>query len=85
MTRFWLIVAWTWTVLAAGGGALLLIDLGPWPLRNGWFALLSGIAACPLTAWLAKQGFGITLSGRTQFATAALIWLAGQIARRTGF
>lgn len=84
MDRVGLIAAWAWTILAAGGGTMLLIERGPWRLTNGWFALLSGIAACPLTAWLAKQGFGITLSGRTQFVTAVLIWLAGQIARRVG-
>ena len=85
MARVGLIAAWLWTILAAGGGAMLLIERGPWPLTNGWFALLSGIAACPLTAWLARRAFGIALSGRARFAAAALIWLAGQIARRTGF
>jgi len=79
-----MIAAWAWTVLAAGGGAMLLIAEGPWPLTNGWFALLSGIAACPLTARLANRVFGITPSGRARFAAAALIWLAGQIARRAG-
>jgi hypothetical protein len=43
-----LIAAWAWTVVAGGGGLLLLLEKGPWPLTNGWFALLSGIAACPL-------------------------------------
>jgi len=76
--------AWAWTILAAGGGAMLLIDKGPWPLTNGWFALLSGAAACPLTAWCAKRWFGIRLSGRAQFVAAVVIWLAGQIARRIG-
>jgi hypothetical protein len=63
---------------------MLLIERGPWPLTNGWFALASGVAACPLTAWLASRSLGVTLSGRVRFAAAALIWLAGQIARRTG-
>jgi hypothetical protein len=62
---------------------MLLIQRGPWPLTNGWFALFSGIAACPLTAKLLKRG-GIAFSGRARFATAGLIWLAGQIARRAG-
>jgi len=79
-----LIAAWAWTILAAGGGVMLLIEKGPWPLTNGWFALFSGIAACPATAWFAKRAFGIAFSGRTRFAVAALIWLAGQIARRVG-
>jgi len=64
--------AWLWTVLAAGGGTLLLIERGPWPLTNGWFAVASGLAACPLNR----------LSGRTRSAAAFLIWFAGQIARR---
>lgn len=49
--RLGLIAAWTWTVVAGGGGLLLLLEEGPWPLTNGWFALLSGIAACPLVSW----------------------------------
>src|SRR5262249_37258531 len=84
MSPLGMIAAWAWTVLAAGGGAMLLMEKGPWPLTTGWFALLSGIAACPLTARLANRVFGITPSGRARFATAALIWLAGQIARRAG-
>ena len=82
--RLGFIAAWGWTVLAAGGGAMLLIEKGPWPLTNGWFALFSGLAACPLTARLARSRFGIALSGRAQFAAAALFWLAGQVARRAG-
>jgi len=74
--------AWLWTVLAAGGGTLLLIERGPWPLTNGWFAVASGLAACPLTAWLSRRLLGVPLSGRLRFAAAFLIWLAGQIARR---
>ena len=63
---------------------MLLVQRGPWPLTNGWFALFSGIAACPLTAQLAKRRIGIALSGRVRFAVAFFIWLAGQIARRAG-
>ena len=77
-----MIVAWTWTVLAGGGGLMLMIQKGPWPLTNGWFALFSGIAACPLTARLARRAFGISLSGRARFAATVVIWLAGQVARR---
>ena len=57
--RLGLTAAWTWAMLAGGGGAILLIERGPWPLTNGWFALSSGVAACPLTAWLAKRFLGI--------------------------
>jgi hypothetical protein len=35
-------------LVAGGGGLLLLLKKGPWPPTNGWFALLSGLAACPL-------------------------------------
>ena len=42
-------VAWAWTIVAGGGGLGLIITRGPWPLTNGWFALFSGISACPLT------------------------------------
>ena len=50
-----LIAAWAWTVVAGGGGLLLLFEKGPWPLTNGWFALLSGMAACPLASWLLEK------------------------------
>jgi hypothetical protein len=30
------------------GGLAALIVFGPWLLTNGWFALFSGVAACPL-------------------------------------
>jgi hypothetical protein len=36
------IAAWAWTFLAAGGGLWLLWTKGPWPLTNGWFALVFG-------------------------------------------
>jgi hypothetical protein len=82
--RLALIVAWAWTLVSGGGGVMLLIETGPWPLTNGWFAVCSGVAACPLTAWFANRILGIPLSGRARFVAAALIWLAGQIARRAG-
>jgi hypothetical protein len=65
-----LIAAWAWAALAGGGGAMLIIEKGPWPLTNGWFALSSGVAACPLTAWLANRFFGTSFSGRARFAAA---------------
>jgi hypothetical protein len=85
LARLGLVAAWGWAILAGGGGIMLLFERGPWPLTNGWFALASGVTACPLTAWLAKRALRVSLSGRVRFAAAALIWLAGQIARRTGF
>ena len=84
LDRSGFILAWGWTILAGGGGAMLLIERGPWPLTNGWFAVCSAAAACPLTARLAKRVLGLRFSGQARFAAAALIWLAGQIARRTG-
>jgi len=78
------IAAWAWTTLAAGGGLWLLWTKGPLPLTNGWFALFSGLAACPLTAWLLRKYAGITLSGRFRVAAAALFFIAGKIALRVG-
>src|SRR5438093_11844758 len=61
-TLGWL-AAWAWIIIAGGGGLGLLITRGPLPLTNGWFALFSGISACPLTAWLLKKYAGITIPG----------------------
>jgi hypothetical protein len=49
-------------------------------LTNGWFALLSGISACPLTSWLLKKYAGVELSGRVRFAVTAFFFIAGRIA-----
>jgi hypothetical protein len=75
-----LTVAWAWTLLAGGGGLVLLVMRGPLPLTNGWFALLSGIAACPLTGSLLSKYTRVRVSGRAQFAAAALLFLAGRVA-----
>ena len=72
-------VGWAWTVVAGGGGLALLITEGPWPPTNGWFALFSGISACPLTAWLLKKYAGGWSLGWVRFAVAALFILAGRI------
>jgi hypothetical protein len=45
---------------------------GLWKLTNGWFALCSGISACPLTAPLLKKYAGLRLSG----------WFAGSVLSR---
>jgi hypothetical protein len=76
----WTIAAWGWALLAGGGGAMLLFERGPWPLTNGWFALCSGLAACPATAWLLRRGFGLRLSGRVRLAVATFFFVAGRIA-----
>ena len=74
----WL-AAWAWTIVAVIGGLGLIITQGPLPVTNGWFALFSGISACPLTAWLVKRKAGITLSGWTRFAIAFLIIMLGRL------
>ena len=74
----WLI-AWLWTIVAGVGGLGLIITRGPLPLTNGWFALFSGISACPLTAWLLKKYAGIALSGWARFAIALLIIMIGRL------
>jgi hypothetical protein len=78
------VAAWVWGIVAGGGGFGLLWIRGPWPLTNGWFALLSGVAACPLTAWLSKRFVGVTLSGRVRFAAAVVFLIAGRIALLAG-
>src|SRR2546430_11989200 len=73
------VVAWAWTIIAGGGGLGLIITLGPWPPTNGWFALFSGISACPLTAWFLKKYASVTFSGRARFAIAFLIIVVGRL------
>ncbi len=79
-----LAAAWTWTMLAGGGGLILLIEKGPWPLTNGWFALFSGIAACPLLVPLARRAAHVTLTGRVRFWIALAFLVAGRIALLLG-
>ena len=74
------IVAWVWTLIAGVGGLALLIRRWPLPITNGWFAMFSGIAACPLTASLLKKYAGVTVSGRVQLAVSLLIMVAGRVA-----
>jgi len=73
-------VAWGWTLLAGIGGLGLIITLGPWPSTNGWFALFSGLSACPVTAWLLKKYAGITLPGWARLIAAILFIIAGRLA-----
>jgi hypothetical protein len=74
------IVAWVWALVAGVGGLALLIHEGPLPITNGWFAMFSGIAACPLTASLLKKYARVTVPGYVQFVVALLIFIAGRIA-----
>lgn len=75
----WL-VAWGWALIAGVGGFLLLVHEGPLPITNGWFAMFSGIAACPLTARLLKRYAHVVVPGYVQFAVALLIFIAGRVA-----
>jgi hypothetical protein len=79
-----LIVAWAWAIVAGGGGFLLLLEKGPLPVTNGWFALLSGLSACPLTAWLLKRFAGVAVSGRVRLFTSAFFFGVGRIALLLG-
>jgi hypothetical protein len=74
------IVAWVWALVAGVGGLALLIHEGPLPITNGWFAMFSGIAACPLTATLLKKYARIAIPGYVQFVVALLIFIAGRVA-----
>jgi hypothetical protein len=74
------VAGWTWALLAGVGGLMLLIHEGPLPVTNGWFAMFSGIAGCPLTATLLKKHAGLSVAAWAQFAVALLIFLAGRIA-----
>jgi hypothetical protein len=73
----WL-VAWGWALLTIIGGVGLIITLGPWPLTNGWFALFSGLAACPATAWALGRYRGINFPGWARFVVAFAIILLGR-------
>jgi hypothetical protein len=75
----WL-AGWGWTLIAGGGGLWLMMARGPWPPTNGWFALLSGLAACPLVGWSLKKYAGIGVSGWLQLALAVFFFAAGHFA-----
>ncbi len=72
-------VGWAWFLIAGVGGFMLLVHQGSWPITNGWFAMLSGISACPLTGWLLKKR-GVPVPGYVQFVAALLIMVAGRVA-----
>lgn len=75
----WL-VAWGWALIAGVGGFFLLLHEGPLPITNGWFAMFSGIAACPLTARPLKRYARIVVPSHVQIAVALLIFIAGRVA-----
>ena len=74
------IVAWGWTIVAGGGGFGLILTEGPLPLTHGWYAMFSGIALCPATAWLLKRFARIEVSFLARLVVAALFIAAGRLA-----
>jgi len=78
--RLWWLAGWAWCVLAGGGGLWLLCTRGPWPLTNGWYALCSGLSACPLTGALLRR-VGVPATPRGQAIAALLFFIAGHIHR----
>ena len=75
----WL-VGWGWAFIAGVGGFSLLVHEGPLPITHGWFAMFSGIAACPLTARLLKRYTRVVVPDYVQFAVALFIFVAGRVA-----
>jgi hypothetical protein len=73
------IVAWGWALLTIIGGVGLIITLGPWPPTNGWFALFSGLSACPFTAWFLKKYRNLVYPGWARFLVALLFIVAGRL------
>ena len=74
------VVGWGWALAAGVGGFVLLLHQGPLPITNGWFAMFSGIAACPLTATLLKRYARVVVPAWVAFAVALLIFIAGRVA-----
>ena len=73
-------LAWAWAIVAGGGGFGLILTEGPLPLTHGWYAMFSGIAWCPATAWLLKRYARVALSYWARFAIAAIFFALGHIA-----
>jgi hypothetical protein len=73
-------LAWAWAIVAGGGGFGLILTEGPLPLTHGWYAMCSGIAWCPATAWLLKRYAHVEVSYWTRFGIAAVTMLAGRLA-----
>lgn len=81
-TLAWLAVVagWGWCLFAAGGGFGILLLRGPWPPTNGWFAVMSGLAACPLIAQLLRKSANLKVSGWQQFGAAVFLVSLGRLA-----
>jgi len=76
------IAAWIWFLVAGGGGLGLIITTGPWPPTHGWFAMFSGLAVWPVTAWASRKYLRVSLSWWVRLGAAALVMLAGRLAVR---
>lgn len=74
------IAAWAWFILAGLGGLGLVIERGPWPPTHGWFAMFSGLALWPVTAWAGKRYLGLALPFWVRLGVAALFIFAGRLA-----
>jgi hypothetical protein len=74
------IAGWAWFLLAGGGGFWLLVTRGQWPPTNGWFALFSGLAACPLIGRSLRTYARLKVFWWQQFAAAALFFVLGHAA-----
>ena len=78
------ILGWGWAIVAGGGGFGLILTEGPLPLTHGWYAMFSGIALCPATAWLLKRYAKIETTFLARFLVAALFIAAGRLALIVG-
>ena len=76
---------WLWTLVAGGGGLWLLATRGPFRLTNGWFALASALAACPLTAPLLARWLRVEVSATALIIVALLFFIAGKLAVGAGW
>jgi len=74
------IAGWGWCFFAGGGGLGILLIRGPWPPTNGWFALVSGLATCPLWGRALRNPARPQLSGWYQFTAAVLLIAMGRLA-----
>jgi hypothetical protein len=74
------IAGWAWCLFVGAGALGILLLRGPWPPTNGWFALMSALAACPLTGQLLRDHARLKVSGWQQFGAAVLLVALGRFA-----
>jgi len=80
LARLAIVAGWAWCLLVGAGALGLLFLRGPWPPTNGWFALMSALAACPLIGRLLRDRARLPVSGTLQFAAAVLLVSLGRLA-----